>query len=107
MNTLLIPKYGAVGACIGAVAAEFSVPVYQSIAVRKAINSGKMIFQNLKFTIYGVVMFVALQIIQHFMGLGFKTMVIQIVVGSFIYLGLSYQYIKKNVDIKSILHRKV
>lgn len=105
VNAILIPKYGAVGACIGTVAAEFSVPIYQSIALRKEINSGKMLLQNLKFTVYGIVMFAMLQIIQHFMGLGFKTMVIQIVVGGCIYLGMSYRYISKNVDIKRALHR--
>lgn len=106
VNFILIKKYGAVGACIGTVAAEFSVPVYQSIVLRKEINSGKMFLHNFQFTVYGVVMFVALKVIQHFMGLGFKTMVVQIIVGCCVYLGLSYRYINSYVNIKKIFHRK-
>ncbi len=38
MNFLFIPKYGAIGAAIGTVIAEFSVTFFQIICIRKYIN---------------------------------------------------------------------
>lgn len=105
VNALLIPKFGAVGACIGTVIAEFSVPVYQSFVLRKELDTGKMLIQNFKFTVYGLIMFAVLMGIQYILGTGFATMLLQIVVGGVIYLGLSYKYIKDNIDIKRILKR--
>ena len=104
INLFLIPKYGAVGACVGTLAAEFSVPLYQSIVLRKELDIEKMFVSNLKFTFYGMIMFVILQVLQCFMGLSFKTMIIQIIAGGCIYLGLSYKYLKENM--KLIYKRK-
>lgn len=106
VNAFLIPKYGAVGACIGTVAAEFFVPVYQLIAVRKELDSGKLILQNLRFTFNGLVMFIILFFVQKFMGLGFKTMLAQIVIGGCVYLGLSHRYIKDRVNIKKMQYKR-
>lgn len=104
INLFLIPKYGAVGACVGTLAAEFSVPLYQSIVLRKELDIEKMFVSNLKFTFYGMIMFAILQVLQYFMGLSFKTMIIQIIAGGCIYLGLSYKYLKENM--KLIYKRK-
>ena len=43
VNTLLIPRYGSVGAGIGTTLAEFSVCFYQTYSVRKNINVKKLI----------------------------------------------------------------
>ena len=42
LNLIFIKKFGAIGACIGTVAAEFSVMLYQVIATRKEINYKKV-----------------------------------------------------------------
>lgn len=40
-NFIFIPLYGAFGACIGTIAAEFSVMIYQSICVRRQLECVK------------------------------------------------------------------
>ena len=42
LNLLLIPKFNAYGACIGTIAAEFSVMAYQIFATRNDINYKRM-----------------------------------------------------------------
>lgn len=41
LNLLLIEKYGAYGACVGTIAAEYFVMIYQTVKVRKALEIGK------------------------------------------------------------------
>jgi hypothetical protein len=42
LNLIFIKKFGAIGACIGTVAAEFTVMLYQVIATRKEISYKKV-----------------------------------------------------------------
>lgn len=57
VNTLLIPRYGSVGAGIGTTLAEFSVCFYQTYSVRKNINVKKLIENAIPYVISGMVMF--------------------------------------------------
>ena len=41
LNILLIGKYGAYGACVGTIAAEYFVMLYQTVHVRKNLDIGK------------------------------------------------------------------
>lgn len=41
LNLIFIPLFGAIGACIGTIAAEFSIVVYQTIFVRKELEIKK------------------------------------------------------------------
>ena len=56
-NTLLIPRYGSVGAGIGTTLAEFSVCFYQTYSVRKKIDIKELIKNAIPYVISGVVMF--------------------------------------------------
>ena len=38
LNIVLIPKYGAYGACLGTIAAEYFVMIYQTVKVRKVLE---------------------------------------------------------------------
>ena len=38
LNIVLIPRYGAFGACLGTIAAEYFVMLYQTVKVRKALE---------------------------------------------------------------------
>lgn len=57
VNTLLIPRYGSVGAGIGTTLAEFSVCFYQTYSVRKKIDVRKLIANAIPYVISGIVMF--------------------------------------------------
>ncbi len=59
LNTLLIPKYAAIGASIGTLAAEIVVCVLQSAYVFKEANIGRNIINSTHFMIAGGVMFAA------------------------------------------------
>ena len=98
VNAMLIPKLGAVGACIGTVIAEFAAPLYQSIAISDEIDSGKMFLQNLQFLVYGIIMLVALKSMEYLLGNSLWVMVLQIFLGGCLYLALSFRYIRSNLN---------
>jgi len=55
-NLIFIPKYGALGATIGTIIAEFSVFSYQAFMVRKQIKIGQYIKSGFKYIILGMIM---------------------------------------------------
>ena len=92
VNSILIPKYAAVGACIGTLAAECVVPIYQGIRLRKELEQGKYIKTVIPFVGIGLIMFAILKFVEELLGSGFTTMLLQIFVGAIIYVGLSFLY---------------
>ncbi len=59
-NILLIGKYGASGACVGTVAAELFVAVYQTVKTRKTLDPAKYLLSLLVYTVKTiVVMYIA------------------------------------------------
>ena len=57
VNTLLIPRYGSIGAGIGTTLAEFSVCFYQTYSVKKNIDVRKLIGNAVPYVLSGFVMF--------------------------------------------------
>ena len=57
INTLLIPRYGCIGAAIGTFFAEMTVCVYQSISVRKYLPLKKYVEKSIFFIVSGLIMF--------------------------------------------------
>ena len=57
LNMLLIPKYGALGASIGTVFAEFSVTFCQYMCVRKEFKFLRIMKAFVKYGIYSVIMY--------------------------------------------------
>lgn len=55
LNLIFIPRYGATGACIGTIAAEFSVMFYQIYSTRKDLNYKYLIKQLLLFTMRAII----------------------------------------------------
>lgn len=95
INAILIPKYAAIGACIGTLAAESVVPIYQGIRLRKELCQRKYLKNVIPFVGIGLLMFVILKFIERQFGSGVTTMLLQICIGAVIYLGLSLIYIHK------------
>lgn len=56
INSLLIPRLGAIGAAIGTIAAEFVVFAYQCLCVRKIMNWKKYIFMTLEYLVIALIM---------------------------------------------------
>lgn len=85
LNLIFIPKYQAVGAAIGTVAAEFTLMFVQVFSIRKIVNIFEIIFQYSLFIIWGIVMMFVVQGIGRIMGESTKTLIVQILSGSIIY----------------------
>ena len=85
LNLIFIPKYQAMGAALGTIAAEFSLMFIQAFSIRKDINVFKVIFEYLAFIILGLLMMIIVQIIGEIMGTNIKTIILQILSGIIIY----------------------
>lgn len=91
INALLIPIMGAIGACVGTIMAELSVPIYQLIMLHKELPYKKYLLNVLPFGFFGVLMFFACYYI--------KNMFLQVVVGALVYCILSFFYMYKILKI--------
>lgn len=84
-NSIMIPIIGANGAIISSVCAEFLILFIQLIDIRKKIDVQMVYKGNLKYLVYGLIMFVVIYV----MGLKMKptivTTFIQIIVGVTLY----------------------
>lgn len=56
INIILIPKFGAMGAAIGTIIAEFSVFAYQAYAVRKHLKIKEYLVNGFKYILLGIIM---------------------------------------------------
>ena len=85
MNICLIGKYGAVGASIGTVIAEFSVTAVQAYFVRKDFNLKEIVKLSKNYIISSVIMFVVCMLIKNINAGRFATLVIQVITGGITY----------------------
>lgn len=63
VNYLMIPRLQAAGAAVGTLIAEIVVCIYQAVRVRKMINIKEQVQNSIPFILAGVIMFVALNMI--------------------------------------------
>lgn len=111
VNFLLIPKYGALGAVIGTVAAEATVCIMQTVVVRKEIEIYKFFMNSLPFLVFGFIMYQVIEIIGK-LSLGEMLVVfLQILSGTLVYVFLSIlflRFVHKNLfyGVYSSLFRK-
>ncbi|MGZ0874781.1 flippase [Priestia megaterium] len=95
ISFFLIPIYGATGAAIGTIMAEFTVALYQTIAVRNNLKVLNYLKDSYFFLIAGAIMCLIIRGIGIYMKVSLITLLTQIIIGSVIYLLLSLFYIKK------------
>lgn len=92
---ILIRKYGAVGACIGTIVAEFSVMLYQIIKTREIIDFKLNTRNLLKYMSKGIIIYIYIIILNN---IGINNMYIKLfmqVLGSvIIYFMLNIRYIR-------------
>ena len=92
---ILIRKYGAAGACIGTIVAEFSVMLYQIIKTREIIDFKLNIMNLLKYMLKGIIIYIYIIILNN-IGINnvYIKLFIQILGSMIIYFVLNMSYIK-------------
>lgn len=94
INMLLIPQYGSVGACIGTIAAEIIVMLYQTYYVRKELDIKVYIDSTKSVFVKSLLMFCIMLGINFIKCSLIVKVVIQIMSGIIIYCFLNINYIE-------------
>lgn len=96
-NFALIQKFGAIGASIGTILAEFSVMFYQTIFVKTELLIKKYIRYLIKFLISGIIMFLIVKLQELYITNKFILLVVQVLIGVSVYCILNIKYIYINM----------
>lgn len=112
LNLILIPKYGAVGACIATVIAEFSVPLVQFIYFKKDINYLKLIIDQSVFIISSIITIISMLAIQQYFSLTILNLILLLIIGCIIYITVCvilYIIFKKEEEkkIRDVILKKI
>ena len=107
INLIWIPKYGALGAVIATIAAEWVVCMVQMACVRKEMPVWGYLKQSLIFIPFAGILFAVVYGMGVLMDESVCTLVLQIVIGMGVYLALSgaYFYYKKDEYFMKLIHR--
>lgn len=104
INSLLIPKYNAIGAAIGTIFAEMVVMIYQTYTVRKELSIKKYFKYLLKFLVSALIMYLIIIQFERIIENKYILIFTQIMLGALIYFTINYKYILENI--KEIIHKK-
>lgn len=106
LNSILIPRYGAIGAATATVFTEICIMVYQTIIVRAELDIKKYLHNTLPFFIKAIFM----GIVVYFIGnLPFSPLIIcitQVVAGVLIYFIMNLSYIVSFIPVDKIVKLK-
>lgn len=110
VNMLLIPKFGAVGAAIGTIIAEFMVTIIQIICTRKDFNYKNIIFNSKNYIVSSIAMFVTCKIFSEILTSNLISLILLIVIGTSVYficlIVLKDRFLKENLSkIKSLIEK--
>ena len=105
LNIIFIQKYGASGACIGTVVAEFFVMLYQTFAVRKELPVGKYIKEVFPFFIKGIIMLLCIYPLNNINLSPIIRLLLQVLIGGSIYCILNVKYILSVIDLNKVLKK--
>lgn len=86
LNTFLIPKYGAVGACVATIAAELSVPVVQYIFFRKELDYKNLLIKQWIFVITAVITVIFIRYILKYFSVTIINLLILLTLGTICYI---------------------
>lgn len=98
LNLVMLKKFGAVGACLSTIIAEFTVTSVQFYFIRNFIKPNRLINSILLFIPSAVVMYIVVRIIGNSMGAGILTNVVQGIIGAltyFIIIEVLYRIFKR------------
>ena len=89
LNTLLIPPFGAAGAIVGTLAAEFTLPAVHWLFLRRELPHRCLVIHALIYAAIGLVMLLAVRLTDALLPLeGWLELCIQVAVGAAVYGGL-------------------
>lgn len=88
INLILIKPYGSLGAAIGTLGAELAVFLTQLFYIRKEIRFNKVVSKMLYYLISGSIMLAIVRFIGHLLGSSILTTVVQVAVGSVVYISI-------------------
>ena len=107
-NAFFIPNYGAMGAVYGTLIAEFSVILIQFILIHKQLNYKPFLFDLLKYSVIGLIMFLIVRLVAHINTKPIIVIILEITSGSIIYVSLSYLLMKLTKDeLLSVIKNKI
>ena len=106
LNFILIKNYGAVGATIATIIAEFTVATLQIIFVRKEFKIDKYLKGLFNFAIKSVIMFLIVIIVGQFFRNDIVKLIIQIAMGILIYITLNIRYINEEINFRSLIKKR-
>ena len=107
LNFILIPKFESIGACIGTIAAEMAVMMYQTISVRKELNIGNYLKNIIPFFIKAVIMFICIYLINYINLNNTVKLLVQIIVGVMVYGVLNFKYIYNILNVKKYVNKYI
>ncbi|MDO4484703.1 MAG: flippase [Clostridia bacterium] len=110
VNFLLIPRMGAMGAVIGTLAAELTVPAAQFVILRRELNYPRLIKHAAAYCSIGAVMALFVRLVMSMLsGHGWLTVAAGAVSGAAVFglLCLAYWRVTRNGDLMGLIrHRK-
>lgn len=107
-NTLLIPRMGAMGAVVGTLLAEFSVPVTQWLFVRRELDYRPYLRSLLAYALIGTAMLLCVRLVASHLPLqGWFALAAQVFTGALVYgaLCLAYWKVSKKPVLSRLLKR--
>ena len=108
LSISLIPIIGIYGAVVGTVSAELFGIVYQFIICRKFIKYRDIVSIAFPFVCFGLIMFLVIKMMQNFLVNGLISLLIEMLVGGFIYAILTIIYLYKcKKELWSMLTSKI
>ena len=93
-NVLLIKSYGAYGACVGTILAEFLLMFYQVINTKNDIDYRKVLTILFKYFCKSVIIGILIFIFGYFINNIMLKLILQIAITIILYILLNYKYIK-------------
>ena len=106
INSILIPRFQAVGACIATVIAEATVMLYQSIRVKKEISLINNIKKVFPFFIKAIIMVLIIYPIKFLDINKILIVILQVLIGGTIYLVLNTRYICNIIKVRKLMEKK-
>ena len=104
VNFLLIPSMKSSGACVGTIIAEFTVMMYQIVALLKELPIMLYVKSILPFLLKALIMFVIVWMVGLLPIKGALVMILQIIIGAVVYLLMNVLYLKTVIDLR-FLHK--
>ena len=93
LNSVFIPKYGAIGAGIGTIAAEFTVMLYQVMKVKNVLDIAYFAKCILQYVLKAAVLIIPILLIKYYVSDLLWRILLQVLVSAAFYVGLNYRYI--------------